>query len=111
MSRLAWLGLVVVLLALCLGQAPVATAQVNSSTPPVLPTEIQLKTPIKYGDSCRRLNDGGDGIFKRDACGRTYCGLAKVKDIIELQPNFATDHACAWQLDGAQCKCLKARRP
>lgn len=111
MSRLSWVGLAVMLLALCISQATVATAQINSSTPAGPPQEIQLKTPIRYGESCRRLNDGGDGIFKRDACGRTYCGLAKVKDIIELQPNFATDHACSWQLDGAQCKCLKAGRP
>lgn len=111
MSRLPSLGLAAMLLALCVGLAAVAAAQTSSSTPAGPPKEIQLKTPIRYGESCRRLNDGGDGVFKRDACGRTYCGLAKVKDIIELQPNFAANHACSWQLDGAQCKCLKARRP
>lgn len=108
MIRKAWIGFGVVLLALCGGQAAVAAGEI--SMPGDLPREIRLNAPIKYGESCRRLNDGAAGVFKRDACGRTYCGLANVKDIIELKPTFAADHACSWQLDGAQCKCLKAGR-
>lgn len=111
MSRKTLMGFAALLLALCAGQGPVATAQINSSLPVGMPQEIRLREPIKYGESCRRLADGREGVFKRDACKRTYCGLTKVKDIIEIRPNFAVEHACTWQLAGPECKCLKASKP
>lgn len=111
MSRKASIGLGVLLLALCSSLATIAVAQTGKPAPAGPPLEIQLKEPIKYGENCRRLKDSRYGVFKRDACGRTYCGLVEVKDIIEVRPNFAAEHACSWQLDGAACKCLKASRP
>jgi hypothetical protein len=105
MSRTLWAGLAALLLALWGGHVSVAIGQTAA------PAEIRLKEPIKYGSSCRRLADSREGIFKRDACNRTYCGLTDVKDIIEIRPNFAAEHACTWQLAGAECKCLKAGKP
>src|SRR5262249_52810512 len=54
----------------------------------------------KLGDACTRKSDQKGGVVKRDACGRWYCGLAEVKDIIELRPNIASELGCAWQLEG-----------
>jgi hypothetical protein len=109
MSRKAWIGIAVALLALCGGRA-FAVDEISRPMPGGLPAQIQT-APIKYGESCRRINDGATGVFKRDGCGRTYCGLVNVKDIVELQPNFAAEHACTWQLAGPQCRCLKASKP
>jgi len=105
MSRRLWAGLAAVLLALWGGHVAGAIGQTDASK------EVRLKEPIKYGSSCRRLADSREGIFKRDACNRTYCGLADVKDIIEVRPDFAAEHGCTWQLAGVECKCLKASKP
>jgi hypothetical protein len=99
-----WFAFGVALMFLCIGQGA-------NAIDPAAAGETRTFVGIKYGESCRRLNDGKPGIFKRDACNRTYCGLIKVKDIIEIRPNFSDEHACTWQLVEAQCKCLKASRP
>jgi len=105
MSRKVWAALAALLLVTWSGYDSAAIAQTDP------PKEIRLKGVIPYGESCRRLADGRDGIFKRDGCNRTYCGLTDVKDIIEIRPNFAVEHACTWQLAGRECRCLKASKP
>jgi hypothetical protein len=58
------------------------------------------------GSACKKAN-GKAGVKKVDACGRLYCGLTSVTDIIERSPNIAKMRGCTWKIDGTRCVCSR----
>lgn len=61
---------------------------------------------MQPGDACQRRTDDHRGVIKVDACGRWYCGRVDVNDITVLNPRFAEDMQCTWQLVDDRCKCV-----
>jgi hypothetical protein len=60
----------------------------------------------RRGESCRPPWPG-KGIVKVDACGRWYCGLENVKDLIQARPNLTAEEKCTWTLKDEICRCVK----
>ena len=67
--------------------------------------------PLVLGAACvRPAADSSQGVVKRDACGRWYCGLASYKDPIEIDPKLAEKFKCQWKVVDNRCKCMPQQR-
>ncbi len=69
---------------------------------------LQSRPPagMKAGETCKRRTDDNAGVVKVDACGRWYCGRVDINDITVLNPRFAEDMGCKWQLKDNHCRCV-----
>ena len=119
-SRLV-LGIMVITFCLIVPHGYAQTPPTTTPNTPPVQSPPQSKPQVRYlnqvtgsdgkvyhlGDACIRKSDSKPGVTKRDACGRWYCSLPNVKDIIELRPNLAVEFGCIWQLVENTCRCVR----
>jgi len=60
----------------------------------------------KIGAACYDARDRRAGVFKRDPCGRLYCGDPALRAITDVHPNYATEKHCEWQRVSWRCECV-----
>ena len=97
-------GFVATVIAACLC-AQGALAQ-QATRDPSRPLPESSRSQYQLGEACQRRTDNHRGVVKVDACGRWYCGRVDVNDITVLNPRFAEDMGCTWQLVEKRCKCV-----
>jgi hypothetical protein len=76
------------------------------------PTPSTERSTYTLGGPCVRKPDGADGIVRRDACNRWYCGSKlEVKNVSEAMPDLPQRLGCTWRIEvsnaGAFCICHK----
>jgi hypothetical protein len=90
---------------------PATSAVGQPATEPRAPARAEQKPALKLtaaspGAACFDVRSRRAGVFKRDPCGRLYCGDPKLKSILDLRPNYAAEKKCTWQVVSWRCQCV-----
>jgi hypothetical protein len=107
----------VVLLTLDLSEAQQTTRAPNPKHPlATITPESRVSRydigPLELRRACKDpLHDGRPGVIKRDPCGRWYCGDAKLKSLLDVQPNYSAENNCTWQRMSWRCACIGGSSP